>query len=250
MKRFASLATTVALAGSLVGTAHAASVMYFVPVSDINATYLPGAKVTFATYVDLGTSAFGSFSVPGAVAYVTSQFNKPLASSAVYDQSEDPTQPGSGAPLWGLNSSVGFTTTASLIGGVKVQTIQPTNGHPAIPSADGLSTIAVPAGTYKLATFTFTISSAASGDVSVYLPTPLGYSNSANATDGAYVVGVGPTMTINGKDIKGNALSDTLTFSKANSLTFHVAPAPSSLLVVAMGAVPAIGLLRRRRVAR
>ena len=247
MKRFASLATTAALAGSLVGTAHAASVIYFVPVSDINATYKPGDTVKFATYVDLGTSAFGSFSVPGAVAYVTTQFSKPLASSAVYDQSEDPTQPGSGAPLWGLNSSVAFTTTASSIGTAKVQTIQPTNGHPAVPSADGTSTLAVPAGTYQLATFTFKISTAASGDVSVYLPTPAGYSNSANATDGAYQAGVGPLNLINGKDIKGNAISDTLTFSKANSLTFHVAPAPSSLLVVAMGAVPAIGLLRRRR---
>ena len=225
MKRFASFTTIAALAGSLVGAgnvAQANSAIYLVPISDLNATYAPGATVQFATYIDLGISAFGSFSVPGAVAYVTTQFSKPLASSAVYDTTEDPTQPGSGAPLWGLNSSVAFTTTASSIGTAKVQTIQPTNGHPAVPSADGTSTLVVPAGTYKLATFTFKIASTVSGNATVYLPTPAGYSNSANATDGAYQAGVGPLNLINGKDIKGNAISDTLTFSKANSLTFKV----------------------------
>ena len=73
MKRFASF-LTAALAGSLVSAAPVAqadSTMYLVPISDINATYAPGAKVTFAAVIGLGTGAFGSFTVPAAVAYLT-----------------------------------------------------------------------------------------------------------------------------------------------------------------------------------
>ena len=52
----------------------------------------------------------------------------------------------------------------------------------------------------------------ASGSATVYLPTAFGYSNSANATDGAFARGTGPLMTIAGKDVNGNALTDAISF--------------------------------------
>ena len=110
---------------------------------------------------------------------------------------------------------------------MKVQTLQATVGHYAIPNATGDATLAVPAGTYTIATFSFPIAPTnASGSATVYLPTPFGYSDSANSTDGAFQSGFGPTLRINGKDIVGNAIFDPLTFpntgGKYSSLTFKI----------------------------
>ena len=228
MKRFASF-LTAALAGSLVSAAPVAgadSMMYLVPISDLNATYAPGATVQFAAVLDLGVSAFGSFSVPTTVAYATTQFGS-AKPTFKYDATEDPIEPGTGNPLWNLTTPTVFATTASTINGAKVLTIQASVGHAATPTADHLSTLAVPAGTYTIATFTFPIS-AVSGltAATVYLPTAFGYSNSANTADGAYQIGVGPLQAIRCKDVLGNALLEPLTFpntgGKHSSLTFKV----------------------------
>ena len=225
MKRFASLITAAALAGSLVAAgsaARAASDIYLIPISDINATYSPGATVKFAAVVDLGSSSFAAISVPTAIAYITSEFGtaKP---TAIYDASGDPTSPGS--PLWNLTAPIYYSTTASAINGAKVLTIQPTVGHSATVGPTRL--LPVPAGTYTIATFAFPIAlTNVSGSATVSLPTPLGYSNSAFTTDGGYTPGVGPSFTIKGSDVNGVPLSDPLTFpdtgGKHRSLTFNV----------------------------
>ena len=246
MKRFASLATTAALAGSLIGAGTAAqadSTMYLVPISDINATYSAGATVKFAAVVNLGYGGFGSLSIPIAVAYLSSEFgtSRPTYASSSAD------------PIFDLASPVAYSTTASVLGGSKIYSIQGTPGHSAQPNDAGTATVAVAAGIYTLGTFTFPISPANTGtSATVYLPTAFGYSNKANNTDGAFV-GTAPTLSIAGKDILGINTSDPLTFpTTGKSLTFKVSntPAPSSLLVVAMGAIPAVGVLRRRRAAK
>ena len=202
------------------------SEMYLVPISDINATYAPGSTVQVAAVLNLGSGAFSAFTVPTALAYITSEFGpKP---TALYDTTPDPTSPGN--PFWNLNAPVAYATTASLIGGVKVQTIQPTAGHAAVSGASGPLTVA--AGIYTIATFSLPIASSnISGSATVSLPTPLGYTNSSLSADGAYQVGVGPLLTITGKDASGALISDQLTFPnsglKHNSLTFNVTPAAS-----------------------
>ena len=224
MKRFASLITAAALAGSLISVAPVAqadSTMYLVPISDINASYTPGAIVKFAAVIDLGNSSFAAFSVPTAVAYFPTEFGaaKP---TAIYDASGDPTNPGN--PLWNLTTPVYYSTSASAINGAKVLTIQPTVGHDTVSGANGPLPVAV--GTYTIATFAFPIAPTTTGKAIVWLPTPFGYSSSAFTTDGGYTPGVGPSLSIKGKDIKGALLSDPLTFpdtgGKRRSLTFNV----------------------------
>ena len=113
-----------------------------------------------------------------------------------------------------------------MIRGANVLTIQPTVGHNAVSGAGGF--LPVPSGTYTIATFSFPIAPGASNSATVYLPTPLGYSNSAFTTDGGYTPGVGPSLTINGKDTSGALISDPLIFpntgGKFNAITFKVTP--------------------------
>ena len=229
MKRIASLLSAAALAGSLVAapdSAKADSALYLVPISDLNATYAPGATVQFAAVLDLGGSAFSAFSVPAAVAYIASEVGaaKP---TAAYDLTADPLRPS--IPFWSLTAPIYYATTASFLNGAKVQTIQPTAGHAAVSSGTGLFT--VPSGTYTIATFSFPISSTnASGSATVSLPTPFGYTNSGFTADGGYLTGTGPTLTIKGSDVNGDPISDPLTFpnsgAKHSSLTFNVTHPP------------------------
>ena len=265
MNRFASIATTAALAGSLIGAtsaANAVSNFYLVPISDLNATYAPGAIVSFAAVVDINRGDFASISVPSAIAFTTAEFRRDAGTGAgtrpkvVQPVQDNPNNPGT--PFFSANAQ-SFTTTTSKINGSTVFTFQNTVGHTSDTDANG-ATLAFPAGSYTLGTFNFPIANTnTTGSATVYLPTPFGYSNSANSADGAYTVGVGPTNNILGKDAAGNAVNEPITFpntgGKFSSLTFKVSggtggggatPAPSSLLVVAMGAIPAVGLLRRR----
>ncbi len=229
MKRFASLVTVAALAGSLVGaaaTARADSTMYLVPISDISKTYSPGAKVQFAVVLNLGVSTAGFLFVPTAVAYTTSEFARvnSAASAVVTSAQEDPTN--SGLPFW-TNDAKSLTTTASVINGWRAYTVQDSVAHTATPivDADGkaIGTVTVPAGIYTIATFTLPIAAIAGGSASVYLPTPFGFSNSANATDGAYQYGNGPLFSLDYHDVNGNFLSEPLSFPASGSkLTFKV----------------------------
>ena len=273
MNRFASIATTAALAGALIGAAHSAqatSTIYLVPISDLTQTYAPGAIVSFAAVCDVSRADFASLTVPCATAFVTTEFRRDLGTGTgvrpkvVQPTQDNPNNPGT--PFWSA-SAQSFTTTTSSIGGNTVFTFQNTVGHVADTDANG-NTIAFPAGSYTLGTFNFPIANTnTTGSATVYLPTPFGFSSNANATDGNYVVGTGPTLIILGKNAAGTSINDPLVFpditkpgnaanptGKFSSLVFKVSggstggntPAPSSLLVVAMGAIPAVGLLRRR----
>ena len=228
MKRFASTITRVALAGSLIGAAAASqaqSTMYLVPISSLNnggLGYAPGSKVSFAVVLNLGSGSFGSFSVPTAVAYLSTEFGTARPTSVS----------GSADAVFDLLSPTAYSTTASTIGGAKIYAIQATPGHSATQSADGNSTLAVPAGVYTLGTFLFPISPANVGSTAtVYLPTAFNYSNRANNTDGAFV-GTAPTLAIAGKDILGNSITDTLSFpASGKSLTFQLSGgSPSGVL--------------------
>ena len=274
MNRFASIATTAALAGSLIGAtaaANASSLFYLVPISDLTQTYAPGAIVSFAAVVDLNNGNFASFSVPAAIGFTTTEFRRDAGTGAgtrpkvVQPTQDNPNNPGT--PFFGA-SAQSFNTTLSKINGNTVFTFQNTVGHISDTDQNGV-TLAVPAQSYTLGTFNFPIANTnTTGSATVYLPTPFGFSSSANSSDGAYVVGTGVLNSILGKDPTGNAISEAITFpsttgngvgsagnalGKFSALTFKVTsnsvpntPAPSSLLVVAMGAIPAVGLLRRR----
>ena len=265
MKRFASLATTAALAGSLIGAgtaAQAQSTMSLVPVSPLSGKYKAGDIINVAAIINLGSSSFGSFSIPTAVGYVNSQFDDPAGGDYSADLTAKFIGPKAGTAggtalytLWSLNSPNASSSTSSKINGETVQTVQAVPGHSnTVVKINNVSTtLAVPAGTYTLATYAFTVASTyTTGPLNLFLPTPLGYSNAAINADGAFT-GSAPTFLINGKTPLGAATSDALSFPVAGQmLTFNPAagpnvPAPSSLLVVAMGAVPAIGVLRRRR---
>ena len=280
MKRFASLATTTALAGSLIGAgtaAQAASTMSLVPVSSITGTYKAGDIINVAVVLSLGTGSFGTFTCPTAVGYVNSQFDDPdpgagiqPAGNGMAGYGPDTTSRFSGPNaagttslygMWTLNTPDVNASTATTLNGETLQSAQAVPGHANTTATIGgaKTTLAVPAGTYTLATFAFAVASTyKSGPLTLLLPTAFGYSNAVNNTDGAYVAGSGPSMLINGKAPSGGTpIAEPLSFPTAGAkLTFNApatggaTPAPSSLIVVAMGAVPAIGVLRRRRAAK
>ncbi len=265
MKRFASLATTAALAGSLVGAAHiaqAASTIYLVPIDSLDnggLGYNPGDTVNFAAVIGLGTSAAGSLSVPTAVVFTQTQFDVADNSYVVKGQGTDPTRGNKkGTFLWGSDAA-SFTTTASTYQGATLYGEADAVGHVATNVAG--KTVAIPAGTYTLATFSFPIAAAITGtSATVFLPTAFGYSNLANNTNGDFQSGVGPLKTLSPKDVNGTTFTESISFpndaTRFSSLTFKVngasstVPAPSSLLVVALGAIPAVSALRRRRAAK
>ena len=217
MKRIASLVTVAALAGSLVGTAaQADSTMYLVPISSLDnggSGYAPGAIVRFAAVLNLGTGSFGSFTVPTAVAYLSTQFG--TARPTVERNNVD--------AIFDLISPTAYSTTASTIGGAKIYSLQAAPGHTAVQNMNGTATLAVSPGIYTVGTFSFPISPANSGSTAtVYLPTAFGYSNKANNSDGTFS-GIAPTFTITGKDIIGNAFSEPLSFpDSGKSLTFRI----------------------------
>ena len=269
MNRFASIATTAAFAGALIGAgtaAQATSELYMIPLSPLTATYNPGDTVRFAAVVDLNTSAFASLNVPFAAAFTGKEFNADIAGGNAPYVDGQPTQTDpNNTRTTVFNKNVqSYQTTASSIGGSVVYTIQNTVGQ--VADVKSGVTLAFAAGTYTVGTFSFPIAATNNtGSATIYLPTPFGYSNSSNATDGGFQVPTGPTLTLLGKAPSGASITEPITFpainvtpgdGKYSSLTFKVkttggggggsTPAPSSLLVVAMGALPAIGLLRRR----
>ena len=270
MNRFASIATTAALAGSLIGTvsaANALSNLYMVPISDITATYDPTSSdpavnsVRFSAVVDLSNSSFASLSIPFAAAWTDNEFGGPNSifngTSPFVDNPNSPNKDpnGKNGAFAFTKNAQSYTTTASKIGGNTVFTVQNTVGQ--IADVKGATTLALPSGTYTIGTFTFPLAPGnKSGFATIYLPTPFGFSFSANSSDGAFA-GAAPTNRIEGKATDGSGINDPVNFftgatngtgGKYSSLKFKVAntPAPSSLLVIAMGAIPAIGLLRRR----
>ena len=253
MKRFASL-TTAALVGCLISAetnAKADSTMYLVPISDLSATYAPGSSVQCAAVLDLGVGNLGFLSLPTAVAYLPAQFGSDFPTVAP-NQTEDPTQPGKGIPFWGHPLS-SYNTTATRINGAVLDTIQESISHVATNDGKG-HTVAIPAGTYTIATFTFPISPDITGNTAtVYLPTPFGYDISANTADGYYINAVGPQFSFFSKNTLGLAEFEPLAFPNAdgkyNALTFKIAavPEPGSIaLLLGIGTV-GIGVLRKRR---
>ena len=238
MKCFALALPAAALAGLLVsaGTvAQADSTMYLVPMSDMNAIYKPGDKVTVKAMLNLGSGDFGSLSVPTAFAFSTAQFAaKP---DAVF-----------GGSPWGSFALMSYAATATGPNGLALSAATASLSH-------AKSTAAIPAGNYTLATLTFSILPTFAGSsVSVYLPTAFNYGGGASATDGSYGAS-GPEFLLRGKTMANLALADALTFPNSSlapaSLTFRVAPSavpePGSLaLCVGMASV-GVRILRKRR---
>ena len=247
MKRFNSLATVAALAGSLLGAGtptQASSTLYLVPISPLNAVYQPGDIVRFAAVVDLTNSSFASLSIPFATAWIDTEFGGAANGVTSIDNQTAPFVDGQptqidpnglhGATVFNKNAQ-SYTTTTSKINGNVVYTVQNTVGQRA--DVRGVNTFAFPAGTYTLGTFSFPIAAHsanypyASETATIYLPTPYGFSNSANSADGAFSVGTGPLLSILGKDVNGNSISEPITFpamtgtptnGKYSSLTYNV----------------------------
>ena len=273
MKRFASFITAAALAGSLLGTetdAQANSTMSLVPVSPLSGTYIAGDIINFSAVLNLGTSSFAAFSVPTAAGYLNSQFDTP-------DPNAGPQSPGNGMAGYGIDKTATFSgvnasggtslyplyslfvpdvnsTTASKINGEPVQAVQAVANHPhtaiTLSGGDKL-TLAVPAGTYTLATFAFTVASTyQSGPLSVYLTTPNGFADTASDADGAFLRGIGSTYQINGKSPLGFAFGEPLSFPvNGQSLTFNVGavPEPGSLALLLGMTAAGVSVLRKRR---
>ena len=122
-------------------------------------------------------------------------------------------------------------------------------------------TVGFPAGTYTLGTFAFPIAPGNNtGSATIFLPTPFGFSDTADSTDGSFSVGYGALNTLRERGLTGGVVSEALVFPDINAvggvdgkyslLTYQVAvtatPAPSSLLIVALGVLPTVSLLRRR----
>ena len=133
MKRFASLATTAALAGSLVGAGTAAQALsnfYLVPISSLSTVYAPGAKVTFAAVMDYNNATTASFSIPTAVAYLGSQFGKPTLYRSVgrhrWTTRRTPATPSMTSPR-----PMRSPPPPRLIGAEKILAAQATPGHSA-----------------------------------------------------------------------------------------------------------------------
>ncbi len=256
MNRFVSLVTAAVLAGSLLGSegqVKADSTLYLVPISDLNATYAPGSSVQFAAVCDLGVRAidWASTSAPTAIAYTTAQFgvNQP---TAVYDTSEDQANPG--ALFWDAMTPIVYHTTASKVNGATVQTIFVDPGHFRRFGTNGDLNAKIFAGVHTIATFTFPISPTIKDSVAtVYLPTPYGFSNSSNSTDGFYINGRGPALTLYGVDVQDNRFSDPLTFpnsgGKYSALSFRVGAVPEPGAMALLAGITTLGaaLLRKRR---
>ena len=259
MKRLASLLTAAAITGSLLGAAmpaQALSEMYLVPISPLNAYYAPGSIVKFAAVIDLNNGNFASLTVPFATAFTTADFTYQTGSAGVKPKLDasapnggQPSQinPNSGDYIFNRNAQA-YATTASKINGNTVFTFQNTVGQTADSDING-NTLAIAAGTYTIGVFAFPISSTnTSGRATIYLPTPYGFTSSANSADGAYVVGIGPTNTINGKDVNGNFTNELITFpsttgtptdGKYSSLTYTVSSGYSAIFgVINLGLAP------------
>ena len=217
MKRFTSITHAVALAAALVGAgtaANADSTMSLVPVSPAGGFYQPGDIITVAVVLTLGTGSFASFTVPTAVGYLNSQFDDPDTSAGPQavgngqvgfgpDTTVTFTGPNASGgtsqyQLWNLNAPNILDPTGGAVNGETVQCAAAAEGHPnkTITINGVKQTLAVPAGTYTLATFAFAVTStypAYPGKLlTLYLPTPNGFSNNADNTDGAFMGGVGP----------------------------------------------------------
>ena len=240
MKRFASVINTSALAAALIGAgtaAQAQSTMSLVPISPLNNFYQAGDVINVAVVLTLGTSSFASFGVPTAVGYLNSQFNDPDPN--VPDYSADTTAKFSGPKagtaggtamytLWITNSPSINASTTGKISGETVQSAQALPGHSnTVVKINGVSTtLSIPAGTYTLATFAFTVASSYySSSLTLYLTIPNGFSSAANDTDG-WFSGGSPTNSINGRSAAGIPIQELLSFPAAGSrLTYNVSTA-------------------------
>ena len=267
MKRFASLATSTALAGALLiaGSASKATTnyaMYLQPISSSTVTPGAAAVFTFRALIDIpaqdaNNNGTISLTLGPAVTYTTvvTGPTPPPGPGVVTnrgkfkfaaDKTEFPGLPGSGTATWdqtGLPNS--FSTTTS-----GVLTFQGSVGHTKQSDPNTGSVVTVPAGTYTIGTYTIPITNA--GELDITLPGSIGLNSGPNGArdfinntsgDANGVVSTNDAVLSFPND--GKTKFSTLVVNKASTGTGT--PAPSSLLVVAMGAVPMVGVLRRRR---
>ena len=246
MKRFASFAAKSALAGSLLGASIGANAqvnLYLVPITPLG-TVTAGSVVRFAVVTDVVQNNLQALTIGAAVTYDTAFFDsKGLAqdpNTGKYPAADGPFAD----PLWGLSPGTNIGTTTGGPNGVGLTTVQTAAGHAKI----GTTKLAV--ATHTVCTYSFPTLFGASGDATIYLPSAFGFNNGSGAAATS-------SDTLQGIATGTPALPAGFTFdttpgsAKPASLTYKISgaattPGPSSLLVVALGSVPAVGLLRRR----
>ena len=246
MNRFASFATKAVLAGSLLGASLAANAqvnLYLVPITPLGSV-TPGSVVRFAVVTDIVQNNLTALTIGAAVTYDTTYFDP---AGLVQDPNTGAYPAADGKfndPLWGLSPGTNLGTTTSGPNGAGVATVQTAAGHAKI----GTNKIAP--GTHTVCTYSFPTLASAKGNATIYLPTAFNFNSGAGAAATS-------SDTLQGAVSGTPALPTGFTFdtsagsTKPASLTYTIGsaattPAPSSLLVVALGAIPAAGLLRRR----
>ena len=271
MKRFASFATSAALAGALLcaGTVSQAGIaynMYLVPTNGL--TVRPGGNINFNVLIDFPTGPvlpFALFLGP-AIATPEAGITQTMSTSGsgamartvtvgpqvsfVADTSKfqpyvdaltalgDPNPVGNSPRMW---DQLGSNVRGTAVSGQK--TVQYGIAHSKqLDPGDGTSILTIPAGTYTVGTYTFTALSTDTVGQTLNFKLPSAY--------GLSDPNVNATKDIVSDNIGGSTVSFPDTVQKPAQLTFTVipgTPAPSSLLVVAMGVVPLVGVLSRRR---
>ena len=246
MNRFASFVTKAALAGSLLGAGLAANAqvnLYLVPITPLG-TVTAGSTIQFAFVVDITANNLSSLTIGAGVTYDRSVFDP---------NGFDPNQgytaadgPYSADKFWNRLGGTASGTTTTGPNGVGLPVLQTSNGRSKV------GTSVITPGTHTVATFSYPTLATASGDATIYLPDAFLYNNPATAVASSedtvnYVI-AGVTTQFNPSPVT----FFPNTTAKPASLTYQISggavtPAPSSLLVVALGAIPAAGLLRRRR---
>ena len=270
MNRIASLFSTAALAGSLLTAgivSHAANYnLYLVPTGATSNLPLTTKSVSFRVLVDINTPGVNTLTIGPAIAVKTpnsvlkfttlaagavvsasfapdkSQFQPAVADAVA--QGQDP----AGAPaLWDQTAKLNYATRT--VAGQEVKYVQGGVGHTAYNDTTLGVVDAIPVGTYTVGSYSISLNTVAGGitngsSVAFQLPSAFGLADpNSNTTQDFFSDSVGnPTVSFpNNGTTKFNSL--TYTFGTSATGT----PAPSSLLVVAMGAVPMVGVLRRRR---
>ena len=272
MKRFASLATTAALAGSLLIAGNASQAasynLYLVPTGATKNLALTTKSVSFRVLVDINDTNVTTLTIGPAIAVntpnsvlrfttttagvvaISSSFtpDKSQFQPAVDDFNNQGLDPAGAPPLW--DQSAKINTATRTVGSQEVRYFQGGVGHTAYNLSTG-GVAAIPAGTYTVGSYTIPLNTVAGGitngsSVAFQLPSAFGLADPNNNT----------TQDFFTDNFSGNP-SPTVSFpnngtTKFSSLTYTfgtgtpATPAPSSLLVVAMGAVPMVGVLRRR----
>ena len=273
MKRFASLATTAALAGSLLIAGNASQAanynLYLVPntpAGSRNNLPLTTKSLSFRVLVDINTPGVNTLTIgpgistnsPNSVLRfsTTTTGVNPLVSftpdaskfqPAVDDANNQGLDPAGAPPLWDKTASPVFATRT--VGSQVIKYFQGAVGHSAYNDVTLGAVDSIPVGTYTVGTYTIPLNTVAGGitngsSVTFQLPSAFGLADPNNNTTQDYFtdsVGSPAVSFPNDGASKFNSL--TYTFGTSGPAT----PAPSSLLVVAMGAVPMVGVLRRRR---